>query len=302
MTNRLVDLGYAAGWRLVRALPESMAEALFRRAADATWRRGGRPVRQLAANLARVIGGPPDDTMVRDALRSYARYWMEAFRLPSLDRQTVVDTFRLHGRELIAEHLDVGRGVVLALPHSGNWDHAGAWAVAQGWPLTTVAERLRPESLFERFLAYRRSLGMEILPLTGGEQPPFEVLADRVQAGAAVPLLADRDLSARGVPVNFFGEPTRMPAGPAALAIRTGAPLFVATLWYEPGMTCGRIDPIEVAESGTEAERIAVTTQRIADTMAARIAEHPVDWHMLQRLWLADLSEEPASSPAGASR
>jgi KDO2-lipid IV(A) lauroyltransferase len=297
MSGRLVDLGYAAGWRLVRGLPAGLAARLFAAAADAAWRRDGPAVRQLARNLERVLGAPPPGPLVRQALRSYARYWLEAFRLPTLSRRQILDTFHLPQRDLLARHLDRGQGVVAALPHMGNWDHAGAWVTANGWPLTTVAERLRPESLFERFVAYRRTLGMEILPLTGGAQPPLDVLTERVRAGAVVPLLADRDLSSRGVPVTFFGEPTRMPAGPALLALRTGAPLLVASIWYEDGRTCTRLDEVAVAGSGSRPQRVAVTTQRIADLMAVRIAEHPADWHMLQRLWLADLrarSREPA--------
>jgi KDO2-lipid IV(A) lauroyltransferase len=289
VSNRLVDLGYAAGWRVVRALPEATALAVARRAADAAWRRDGRGVRQLSRNLRRVVGQDPDPFLVRDALRSYGRYWVEAFRLPSWSAEQVLDRFRMEHGELLAEPIERGQGVVVALPHMANWDLAGAWVAANGWRLTTVAERLRPESLFERFLAYRRSLGMEILPLTGGAQPPLDILAERVRQGAVVPLLADRDLSARGVPVTFFGEPTRMPAGPAVLAIRTGAPLLVASLWYEADRTRCRLAPVEVATEGNQADRVAATTQRIADLLAERIAEHPVDWHMLQRLWLADL-------------
>ncbi|MGH3714269.1 MAG: phosphatidylinositol mannoside acyltransferase [Micromonosporaceae bacterium] len=299
MTDRLTDLGYAAGWRVVRALPEPAAAALFRRAADVAMRRQGPGVRQLSRNLRRVVGGEPDEQLVRDALRSYARYWMEAFRLPSWSRQRILDTVAING-ELLAEPLGRGQGVVVALPHMANWDHAGAWVAANGWPLSTVAERLRPESVFQRFLAYRRSLGMEIIPLTGGEGPPLDILADRLRAGALVPLLADRDLSARGVPVTFFGEPTRMPPGPALLAVRTGVPLLAASLWYEPGRTHVRLRPVAVPESGILAQRVAGATQRIADVMAEGIAEHPADWHMLQRLWLADLPGRAGRARAGA--
>ncbi len=297
MSNRLVDLGYAAGWRVVRALPEPAAMAVARRAADTAWRRNGKGVQQLARNLRRVVGKDPDPFLVRDALRSYGRYWIEAFRLPSWSTGQMLDRFQMDGSELLGEPVGRGQGVIVALPHMANWDHAGAWVAAQGWRLTTVAERLRPESLYERFLAYRRSLGMEILPLTGA-QPPLDMLADRVRGGAVVPLLADRDLSTRGVPVSFYGEPTRMPAGPAVLAIRTGAPLLVASLWYEPDRTRCLLRPAEVATTGNQADRVAATTQRIADMMAEGIAEHPVDWHMLQRLWLSDL---PNAAPRAVS-
>jgi KDO2-lipid IV(A) lauroyltransferase len=196
--------------------------------------------------------------------------------------------------------------MVIALPHAGNWDAAGAWVAANGWKMITVAERLRPESMYERFLAFRRGLGMEIIPLSGGDRPVLDVLADKLREGYVVPLLADRDLSARGVEVGFFGGRTRMPPGPALLALRTGAPLYTASMWFEPDAACGRLEgPIEVpgADGGPLDRRVREVTQRIADNLAAGIARNPRDWHMLQRVWL----DEPAgprrqpSSTAGAS-
>lgn len=229
------------------------------------------------------------DELVRRGLRSYARYWMEAFRLPALSREQILATFRLDQEELLSSAVAAGRGVVIALPHAGNWDAAGAWVAANGWPITTVAERLKPEGVYERFLAFRQRLGMEILPTQGGERPAFDVLVDRLRAGAVVPLLADRDLSARGVEVDFFGARTRMPAGPALLALRTGAPLYVASLWYEPTVACASIEgplPVPGPEEGPLDQRVRTLTQRVADELAAGIARHPEDWHMLQRMWL----------------
>ena len=126
-----------------------------------------------------------------------------------------------------------GRGVVLALPHSGNWDMAGVWLVQTHGTFTTVAERLKPESLYRRFIDYRESLGFEVLPLSGGERPPFEVLCERLRDNRMVCLMAERDLTRTGVEVDFFGEPTRMPAGPAKLAIETGAALLPAHCWFD---------------------------------------------------------------------
>ncbi|GAB2933677.1 phosphatidylinositol mannoside acyltransferase [Micromonospora polyrhachis] len=301
----LAELGYLAGWRVVRALPRPVAEAVFRVGADQAHRRGGRGATRLAANLRRVVG--PElpaaelDALSRRALRSYARYWMEAFRLPSLSQEQVRRGFRLERHELLAEDVAAGRGAVVALPHGGNWDAAGAWVAAMGWPLTTVAERLKPEAVFERFVAFREGLGMEIIPTHGGARPPFDILVDRVRAGHVVPLLADRDLSARGVEVTFFGGRTRMPAGPALLAIRTGAPLYVASMWYEPDIPCARLEgPLEVPdpESGSLDQRVRVLTQRVADCLAAGIAAHPEDWHMLQRMWLDDPTGAATTVPA----
>jgi lauroyl/myristoyl acyltransferase len=297
----LVDLGYAAGWRLVRTVPLPLAAAAVAAGADRMYRRGGPGVRRLRENLRHVVG--PDvapaelDELVRRGLRSYARYLMEAFRLPRTDRAGIRRRFRLDGEEVLAAEVAAGRGVVIALPHGGNWDAAGAWVTGMGWPLTTVAERLKPESVYRRYVEFREGLGMEIIPLTGGEQNPLGILADRLGKGHVVPLLADRDLSRSGVPVTFFGQPTRMPPGPALLALRTGAPLYTADMWFEPDSACARlVGPVELPgpESGSLSERVAVVTQRIADRLAAGIARHPEDWHMLQRMWLTE--------PAGRRR
>ncbi|MGW6375913.1 phosphatidylinositol mannoside acyltransferase [Rhodococcus sp. NPDC055112] len=289
-TERASDLGYAAGWRLVRALPEGVAESLFNRGADLAARRGGGPD-QLRRNLARVLGVPAaevPDELIRDSLRSYARYWREAFRLPSMDHVELAKRLNAHvyGQEHLDKALADGRGVVLALPHSGNWDMAGVWAVHRFGSVTTVAERLKPESLYQRFLAFREGLGFEIFPLSGGERPPFEQLAKRLRQNRVVCLLGERDLAKHGVPVTFFGEPTRMPAGPAKLAIDTGAALLSVHCYFEGDGWGFQVDPPVDTAGG-----VAAATQALADRFAANIADHPADWHMLQPLWLADLSE-----------
>lgn len=291
MSGRWAERGFAAGWRLVRTLPRPVAAAAFRGIADAAYLRRGPAVRRLATNLRRVVG--PEladgqlDQLVRAGMRSYARYWLEAFRLPSLTAEQRLHGFRLAGEPRLAAAVAAGAGAIVALPHGGNWDAAGAWAVANGWPLTTVAERLRPESLYERFVAYREGLGMRIIPQRGGERPPLELLAEALRQGHVVPLLADRDLSARGIEVDFFGGRTRMPAGPAILALRTDAPLFVVSMWYEPDAAHGDLHgPLPLPADGPLDQRVRVLTQQVADQLAAGIAAHPADWHMLQRLWL----------------
>ncbi|MFE2751813.1 phosphatidylinositol mannoside acyltransferase [Actinosynnema sp. NPDC059335] len=291
--ERLVDLGYAAGWRLVRLLPERAAEALFDLGADRAARRGGGGVSRLRANLRRVVpraGEAELDELVRLAVRSYARYWREAFRLPSMDLDQVYAELdrTLSGAENLDAALAEGRGAVVALPHCGNWDMAGVWLVRHCGTFTTVAERLKPESVYRRFIAFREGLGFEVVPLTGGDRNPAVVLAERLRANQVVCLLADRDLTAGGVPVTFFGERTLMPAGPAHLAATTGAALIPAGLWFtEDGWGIRMHPPIRVA--GTAG--VAAATQQVADVFAADIAAHPTDWHMMQRLWLADLPE-----------
>ncbi|MEV0973621.1 phosphatidylinositol mannoside acyltransferase [Microtetraspora glauca] len=304
VADRIVAAGYSAGWAVTRHLPERVAGWIFQVIADVMWRRRGKSVRRLESNLARVIGADASASSVREVsragLRSYFRYWVEAFRLPAMSRERILGGMRSTGEQVIFDNLGRGRGVVLALPHMGNWDVAGAWLVHKGHPFTTVAERLKPESLFERFLAYREALGMEVLPLTGkngGSGMAFGTLAQRLRAGRPVCLPADRDLTASGVEVEFFGARTRMVAGPALLAIQTGAALLPAILWFE-GRDWGlRIhEEIPVPEEGTRREKVAAMTQSMADVFEKGIAEHPEDWHMLQRLWLDDLEPRPASA------
>jgi len=290
--DQLTELGYAAGWRLVRTLPLPAARALFNKGADRAAKANGPSTQRLRRNLRMVVGaGMPEaelDELVRAGLRSYARYWMEAFRLPSQSRESFRTGFNLVNADEFHRVLGEGKGAILALPHMANWDAAAAWVVSHDWRLVTVAERLKPEGLFERFVAYREQLGMEVLPLTGGQRAPLDVLAEKAMAGYAVALLADRDLSARGIEVRFFGGRTRMPAGPAILALRTGAPLYAAELWFTPTGSLGRIHRIELPDPGEGSldVRVKLTTQRLADAFERGIAESPQDWHMLQKLWL----------------
>jgi len=286
----LVDGAYAGGWSFVRALPEPVAVRLFDAGADLAWRRGGRSVDRLRANLARVA---PGRDLTRAALRSYARYWREVFRLPVTPVERLVAGMRTTGEPAFRAALARGCGVVLALPHSGNWDQAGAWCGVTGAPFTTVAERLEPASLFDRFVAFRESLGMEVLPLTGGDRRATDVLTERLEAGGMLCLLADRDLSARGVDVTFFGAAARMPAGPASLALRTGAALVPVTLAFgaEGEWLCTFHDAVPHTDVGA-------MTQQLADAFAGGIAAHPADWHMLQRFWLDDLAAGDPRRPA----
>jgi KDO2-lipid IV(A) lauroyltransferase len=302
LRGSLTDGLYGLGWGAVKTLPEPAAAALGRGIADAAWRRRGKGVRRLEANLKRVV--PDADQarlreLSRAGMRSYLRYWMESFRLPAWSKDRIRGGFDPADVHYLTGGLAAGGGVILALPHMGNYDLAGAWVTTKlETPFTTVAERLKPETLYDRFVAYREGLGMEVLPHTGGAA--FGTLARRLRAGGLVCLVADRDLSANGVEVDFFGEKTRMPAGPAMLAQQTGALLLPVTLWYDDSPVMqGRVHPpVEVPADGDRARRTAVMTQRLADAYASGIAEHPQDWHMLQRLWLADLPPRPQAAGA----
>ena len=300
--SRMTDWGYAAGWMLVRALPEFAARNAFDAGAHYMARNGGPD--QLRKNLARVIGVPPPqvpDDLIRASLSSYARYWREAFRLPTMDQRALGRKLNdsVGGQAHLRAALAAGRGAVVALPHSGNWDVAGVWMAQTYGTFTTVAERLKPESLYRRFIAYRESLGFEVLPSSGGERPPFEVLSERLRDNRVVCLMAERDVSRTGVQVDFFGEPTRMPAGPAKLAIETGAALLPTHTWYpDDDSWCAEVCwPLDCVSGD-----VGLITQDLANRFADIIAAHPADWHMLQPLWLADLQPSDDAGRNGPGR
>lgn len=292
--SRLADFGYAAGWRLLRFAPGELVTWAFQAGADLAAHRDGPGARQLRRNLARVV---PDatpvalDALVRDGLRSYARYWREVFMLPWADHAALVGRLdgAMEGTRHLNDALAKGRGVVVVLPHSGNWDMAGLWFVGHHGAFSTVAERLASEALYQRFVAYRGSLGFDIVPLTGAGSPTLRLLR-RLRAGGVVCLLADRDLTGAGMAVEFFGGAARMPLGPARLAAATGATLLVVGCWFTPGGWGIRFHPpVPVPDRSA----VMQATQAVADCFATDIAAHPQDWHMLQPLWIEDLPVPP---------
>ena len=306
VSERLTGLAYQLGWKLICRVPESWARWAFTTVADIAWRRQGPKVQVLEANLRRVLAyrhaSPEVDgkelrALSRGALRSYARYWLEAFRLPAIPVERILSGMYIDsaGEQALFANLKAGRGVVIALPHMGNFEQAGAWVVARGaGSFTTVAERLRPESVYEAFVRFRERLGMEVLPLTGGHSP-FGTLAQRLRAGGLVCLVSDRDLKDTGIEVEMFGAKARI-AATAALAVHTGAALTPVATWFEGEDWGAHIyQEIPVPESGTRVEKIAAMSQELARVFEAAIAEHPADWHMLQRVFTADLS--PRGNP-----
>ena len=286
MKSRITLALYLTGWWIVRNLPERSAYRLFSTIADFITRRDGASLRRLRSNLARVkpeLDAKQLQELVERAMRSYMRYWCDTFRIQKWSHSHIQATVTTTNEHLLLDPMKEGRGVVVALPHSGNWDHAGAYFCSLGIPLVTVAERLKPDALFQKFLRHREAMGFEVLSL---DSRSFATLLKRAREKRLIALVADRDLSQSAIDVSFFGFPARMPAGPALLAIRTGIPLITAHVWYTATGIHIDFHPVEVAVADTEAEAIALTVQRSADLFARGIAEHPDDWHMLQRIWI----------------
>lgn len=294
-------------WRVAGRLPEPVLRSALALAADVAWVRRGGGVRRLEANLRRARPAASRRELrrlSRRGMRTYLRYFGEAFTLDRLTPAQIDARVRTEGRAAMEAVRGDGQAV-LALGHLGNWDLAGAWAGRHLGQVTTVAERLEPPEVFEQFLAFRQALGMRILPLDRGGVFRRLVPVVRSDERGVVPLLADRDLSRTGVEVALLGEAARVAVGPAALAVATGVPLFPLFIRHE------RLDPVRrraarspwgiVLTFGDQvhpraelerSERIAEATQQWVDQLGAFIAAHPEHWHMLQRVFVADLDPE----------
>jgi len=283
--DNLSAYAYFAGWRIVRWLPERTAYRLAYAAADFLTKRKGKNVSRLRSNLQRTKPNMTEldlDLLLIDAMRSYMRYWCDTFRFPDWSPERVRETVSVTNEHLLLDAMSAKTGVIVTLPHAGNWDHAGAYFCGKGIDLVTVAEHLKPEKLFLKFLSYRQAMGMEVLPLDGRV---LGTLEQRLRQGALVALVADRDLSRSGIAVTFFGAPSRMPPGPAILALNTDAPLITAFVSYtETGIHID-FNEVSLPTSGSDEEKISHIVQDMAQQFEVGIAAHPEDWHMLQRIW-----------------
>ena len=289
MGETFVYWGYNLAWKIIRWIPEVKAYSLADRFADFIYARNGKGVNRLRTNYQRVrpeLDKAQLEFLVNAGMRSYLRYWCDTFRFPAWSKERLLSTTVCENESFLRDPIAEKRGCIVALPHAGNWDHAGAYFCATGIPLTTVAEHLKPEKLFRKFLEYRTAIGMEVLDL---DSRSIAVLSQRLRSGKLVALVADRDLSKNGIPVNFFGTGGQMPAGPALLAIQTGADLITAFVKFEEvGIRIIFGEAIAVPATGSVQEKAAVMTQVIADRFAEQLAIHTVDWHMLQRIWRDD--------------
>ena len=278
---------YLIGWKIVQVLPEKSAYSLFEKLGKIFYNRNGKAVQRLRSNLQVVLPSAKSDELeeiVIKGISSYFRYWCDTFRFPGWSNQKILDSVTATNENLLKDPVAAGTGVIVALPHSGNWDHAGAYFCAQGIPLVSVAERVKPEKLFQKFLTYRQAMGMEILALDSNTLP---TLSERLNEGKLIALVADRDFSKSGVEVDFFSKKAKMPIGPAVLSLRTGAPLITAQVSYNANVI--QIDflgPLTPRIEGSLEERAKDLVQQCADNFEMGITKHPEDWHMLQRVWI----------------
>ena len=289
--SRLKDLLsaqlYLLGWKIVQALPEKSAYRLFEKLGKTLYNRNGTAVQRLRLNLEVVSPAASAvelEGLVVEGISSYFRYWCDTFRFPGWSVEKIRNTVKVTNEHLLKDPVAAGTGVIVALPHSGNWDHAGAYFCAQGIPLVSVAERVKPEKLFQKFLTYRQAMGMEILALDSNTLP---TLSERLNEGKLIALVADRDFSKSGVEVDFFSKKAKMPIGPAVLSLRTGAPLITAQVSYNPnGIQIDFLGPLTPRIEGSLEERAKDLVQQCADNFEMGITKHPEDWHMLQRIWI----------------
>lgn len=287
LRDRLTAVGFRAAWFGIRHLPEGWSRSAFDRIADRTYKKNGRGVQQLRVNLMQVdplLDAVQLEDLVHAGMRSYLRYWVEAFRLPAWSVDRVRQDFLLDNPELLDEHVAAGKGVILVPGHLANWDLGGAWAADRYGGFTTVAERLKPESLFDQFVRYRQTLGMTVLPL--GDQDVIRSLARVLKSGGLVALLGDRDIGGNGVVVDLLGGQTKIPAGPALLSLMTGAPILVIGLWFDGDKSRGHVyPPITGDATNDRSIELQAVTQAVADNLSQAIAAHPQDWHVLQKVW-----------------
>ena len=292
---QVVRTAYRLGWRHGGRLPQPLVRAVGALAARVVVARGGPHVGHLRRNLTVLAGRPADAALLRAGIASYVRTFWEVLALPRWSRADVLDRIELVDEPRVRDAF-ASTGAVVALPHSGNWDLAGAWACLTGMPVTSVAEQLGTQE-YAAFLAFREGLGMEIL----SHRAPDVVgtLVEHVRRGRLVCLMADRNFSGRGVEVDFAGRRVTMPVGPALVARRSGAALVPAVAHYggEPLRRGSRmrlaIGPVVPTRPGDDG--LVAMVQGCADFFAEVLQGHPEDWHLLQPFF-----DVPARTPAPA--
>jgi lauroyl/myristoyl acyltransferase len=286
--ERLAYYGYAGVAWLGRTLPTHTGRAVFRLLGRLAFHLATGQRAVVAANQAQVLGRPVDDPLVvastREAFRSYGRYWYDTFALSSMPDEEVHAAFDWDGDQYLLEPTSRGQGVIAVLPHLGNWDACGRDMFVRGLPIVAVAERLRPERLYQLFVREREANGVRVIGLGGSGVG--KALSTAIAEGNVLALLADRDLGGRGIKVEMFGATRRMPAGPAMLALSTGAPIAVVGCYQTAGGWHAIVRPLAMPElTGDRRADARAITQAIADAFERLIAAAPADWHVFQPAW-----------------
>jgi KDO2-lipid IV(A) lauroyltransferase len=291
LANAITVGGYRTGSLVARVVPSVLTEALIPPVGVAAkyasaQRRAIMERHQRRINPTwsrRRIG-----RAVQQAFESYIRYWAEGARLPSLSASTVAAGIHVQDYARITEARRRGSGAILALPHLGGWEWAGRWLADQGNPVTVVVERIDPPELFDWFARLRADLGMKVVVL-GADAGRATLRA--LKQNEVVCLLSDRNIGGGGVEVEFFGERTKLPAGPATLALRTGAPIFPVAVYFTPepdGHLAVVRPPVPVERRGSLREDVATITRHLAAELEQLIRRAPEQWHLFQPNWPSD--------------
>lgn len=295
--DQLVFRTYTTLSRGLAALPEPAAHGVANVVGDVLFRVRHDQRRMVIVNLRRLLGADAEDAAVLDrwarrSFRAYARYWVEGARLGSTSPAEVDQRTFTQGVQYLADGIAAGKGVIMALPHVGSWEYGGAFLARRHLPMTSVAERIEPPELFEFFVDQRARMGLTIVPLDGSSG---RAIVSTLRRGGLVGLLSDRDLNGTGIDVEFFGEKTTMPAGPATLALRTGATLVTGVVYSGPGGDHrGLVDPpIDTSRQGSLRSDVTRITQEIAHRFEGWIRRAPDQWHVFQPLWSADRPGAP---------
>lgn len=283
--QRVTAVVWSAAWEAGRRLPEALVYAIADGIARVLYRVSGSTRERVARNLRRVVDTDDVDRTVRDAFRSYARYWVEAFRAADIAPADIDARTTTVGLHHLDNALDGGRGVIVLLAHHGSWDTAARWAETHNYHLAVVAEVVRPRALFRKFVGLREAIGLEVVPLQRGTTMTAR-LGEVAQANHLVGLLTDRDLTGKAPVVGFFGEDARIPLGPVVVSRRTGAPIVPITMLQRPGRRWELHVRPAIDIEGLE---MAQASQRVAQNLEALIRTAPEQWHAFQPVWLADL-------------
>ena len=291
LAGAMVLGGYRAGSLAARWVPSIVANGLANPLGFGAHLANPRRRAMIERHLRRVNPGwsrPRLRAAVQDAFESYARYWVESFRLPSLSAPTVAAGIELVGFEHVTAARQQETGGILALPHLGGWEWAGRWLADQGIPVTVVVERIDPPELFQWFAELRAALGMTVVAL-GPDAGRATLQA--LKRNEIVCLLSDRSIGGGGVDVEFFGEHTALPGGPATLALRTGAPILPVAVYFTDSAD-GHLGlvrpPLPVERHGSLRDDVSRVTQALAAELEHLIRRAPEQWHLFQPNWPSD--------------